>query len=887
MKKLFALLITLTVVVTAVFCMVLNASAESLYIRKVVSVVYDDSTSMDEEWPYANYAMQAFCGMLNEEDQLYITYMSSAESSSRYQPESVVLSASGIQESVDSIRKHQDSGSTPFEAVELAHKQLLNVQDTNPNTQYWLVVLTDGVFNEYQYTNLTIEDIEEDLTEKFNTLSDSVMANGTHPQITFLAIGENVVSPESNNDKGIYTYTAETALDIIDTMSSMADRISGRTRLDKKAVKQVDSKTVRVSSSMPLLNIAVFAQKSGAKIVSAKYEGENDIPIGREAYLSFGAFYPELQASAYLIGDSQRNIGAGTYEIKFDKDVKLDDIVVLFEPALEMRMTVTVNGKEIEDLDELDEVMEGDVIALSCKIYEMGTDNEISPSLMPSGTTFEIIVKENGETVQQVTGKEMVLEGHEVKHVLTEIIASVVIEGFNPIDYSKEFTPHEYVPVYTLAASYGGTGTKSIRISDLAANTDMTVCFAVFKDGIPINSKAELEALDATVTLDLDGNDGTVTYTDNSIVFTPKTAMIPGGVGEDGAYDVNVTCSIMTERGEVKTSALYTVLSADFAVNALGVTDSIVKTEFYGNKIGASFQITKDGTPLPKSKVENQISASVNEEYAAVMLDVSVADDGTITIVPYVETEHVITFCKWFCNWYYYFGLPDGDITVTLNHKYGSASTVIDVVEASLSYRLLNVWLPLITCIVLAILITAYIVRMITKPRFAKGGVLYVGDITKMSKGGHSLYIAEHEIAKYNSFLNPENDNRLHTFLCLINPFKDFSASVGGVEITAAKGDQLKCTNGFPWYVGSVKPAKSVKFKLSSTKEIADYCMEKDALPIDEIRPTCVSDEQNQFISQDDSLFYFVNADVSTPKAGSGQREVIESANAFCYSVKM
>ena len=47
--------------------------------RKIVSVVYDDSGSMKKEsnWSSANYAMQAFAALLNKEDGMYITYMSS------------------------------------------------------------------------------------------------------------------------------------------------------------------------------------------------------------------------------------------------------------------------------------------------------------------------------------------------------------------------------------------------------------------------------------------------------------------------------------------------------------------------------------------------------------------------------------------------------------------------------------------------------------------------------------------------------------------------------------------------------------------------------------------------------------------------------------------
>ena len=60
----FSLLVGLLVVVSPRF-----SAADSLYARKVVSIVYDDSGSMlggDKEGvkeAYANYALQSFCGI--------------------------------------------------------------------------------------------------------------------------------------------------------------------------------------------------------------------------------------------------------------------------------------------------------------------------------------------------------------------------------------------------------------------------------------------------------------------------------------------------------------------------------------------------------------------------------------------------------------------------------------------------------------------------------------------------------------------------------------------------------------------------------------------------------------------------------------------------------
>ena len=106
-KALSALLVLIIVLPILVTFLAVPASAESLYIRKIVSVVYDDSGSMKgDKWAYANYAMQAFCGMLNSEDQLYITYMDDSQTVSNYSPEKKNLSAGGIQDSVNSIKNH-------------------------------------------------------------------------------------------------------------------------------------------------------------------------------------------------------------------------------------------------------------------------------------------------------------------------------------------------------------------------------------------------------------------------------------------------------------------------------------------------------------------------------------------------------------------------------------------------------------------------------------------------------------------------------------------------------------------------------------------------------------------------------------------------------------
>ena len=56
--------------------------------RKIVTIVFDDSFSMANENRYsnANYAIQAFIALLNEEDELHLIYMSDAARQLAAQP---------------------------------------------------------------------------------------------------------------------------------------------------------------------------------------------------------------------------------------------------------------------------------------------------------------------------------------------------------------------------------------------------------------------------------------------------------------------------------------------------------------------------------------------------------------------------------------------------------------------------------------------------------------------------------------------------------------------------------------------------------------------------------------------------------------------------------
>ena len=228
-----------------------------------------------------------------------------------------------------------------------------------------------------------------------------------------------------------------------------------------------------------------------------------------------------------MLGDPQKVIAKGTYEVDFDTAVDIDNIVLLLEPALEVRMQITVNGKPIKDLTELDNLHENDVISVSCKVYEKGTDTEIKSDSIPGGTTFELTISEDGKKTANQAGANAKITDYTLKNIKTELTASMCISGFNPIRTAVTFTPDVPRIVYQVTPSYG-SDVRSVKFDDIASNDKLSICFAVTADGVTMTDPVAVKALNPKIEISPQGNTGVITYTDDGkIVFTPNAAKEP------------------------------------------------------------------------------------------------------------------------------------------------------------------------------------------------------------------------------------------------------------------------------------------------------------------------------------------------------------------------
>ena len=476
----------------------LIAPAQTLSAAKIVSVVFDDSGSMsgNANWAYANYAMQAFRGLLNKEDKLYITYMSDYTNPIEFDL------TGDTQKQVDKIRGHFEAAGTPIEAVETAMNKLESVSNSNPNTKYWLVIITDGAF--YHADDKDQNGIPVTaLNNMMSSFVDKKMPNGANPQITYLAIGESAIKPAADNQKGIFVYPQTNGIvggdEIVSVMSGIADMVSGRLRVPGTHIRFADDSAVEVTSDLPMFNIAVLSQKTSARVTGAASADATLKPVqsARLLYPDVQGFETDtsLKGAAALYNNGSVNIPSGTYTFKFSEPVSRDSVVFMYEPAIEARIKVYYpDGREVTDMKSL---YTGNQVDIVCKIFESGADKEIDAGQLSGGVTYNVSYLEEGRLIAEDKSSALTIRGVTLKDIDSEIKASIEIPGFLPLTNTVDFRPVNPV-VYTMAAiAPDGAAVGRASLYD----NEKGLLFTVYADGAPM-TKAELEGMDVHFTLE-------------------------------------------------------------------------------------------------------------------------------------------------------------------------------------------------------------------------------------------------------------------------------------------------------------------------------------------------------------------------------------------------
>ena len=428
-RKFLKTILCLAVLALALSCAGRPAQADSLYVRKIVSVVLDDSSSMSgDRWNYAVYALQNLAALLNPGDTLLVTRLNQS-GTVQYD-----ITDAGLDASILKLRSQPGaSGGTPFKSVVEAFQQLKNRKNTDALTEYWLMILTDGEFQKFNATKYG------GLKEAVDDFLQQQMPNGGRPKVVYLNIaGDGKL--KSDADRGLYSYSASNSGEINATLAGVSDFVTGRKRFDRSDYQIVDGQTIRISSDIPLANI-ILLQNSDAKVVSVQSDQNQQLTVTRsaETYQPIGIF-TALSSTISRVEFLAGNIAAGTYTVTYDRAFKPEDLTVLFEPALEIRLIADADGRQL-DRAALPAVYAGDLLTATYQICESGTQVEIPLSIIP-GAKAGITVSDN---INSRT------DSPEIKWPLsasqTQVTAWLDIPGFRRLEDTLILNPGKKPPM--------------------------------------------------------------------------------------------------------------------------------------------------------------------------------------------------------------------------------------------------------------------------------------------------------------------------------------------------------------------------------------------------------------------------------------------------------
>jgi len=482
MRKTISIFLAAVLVLSLMTAVVPGANAatgdEIRAAKKIISVVYDDSGSMlGNYWVAANYAMQALTALLNEQDEMYITYMSQPTVTKE-------VDLSDIHGAVEGIRNWDQMNNTPVEALDTARKKLDSITSSDPSTQYWLMILTDGA----------IENCNN-LQSKLNGWKGNTMSNGTSLNVVYLAMGSaEKIAPDPNG--GLFTDDAEID-EISNAMGQIANLISGRLSVDK--VKQESDNTISFSSDLPLYSISILSQQSAAAVASAK-TAEEDLHINRNVGLDakdiFGYTSVTLVGNAAVLdlksssGDN-KVIPAGTYSVTFTEPVDVNDLVVQYEPAIGIHPIITRDGVVVTDPATLalDEKVTIEIIPVI-----PGTDVPIDPDSLPKGVNWfvEYLVDGNLED----SGKGTKLTDVILKEGDNIIRGTMQIPGFAPSVLEIGFFIEEHIYDLGIAVEQPDPLTYYRHSAGDGSEEGTQIVFRITDGGTPL-SLEDMEALNA------------------------------------------------------------------------------------------------------------------------------------------------------------------------------------------------------------------------------------------------------------------------------------------------------------------------------------------------------------------------------------------------------
>lgn len=358
-------------------------------VKKVVSIVYDDSSSMlfDNNFCYSNYALQILTAAMQSDDELNIVKMSQYFSNNEIDLSTMTKK----QKHIDDIRAYEHRAGTPFDSITTAKNWLINKSSIyKDDAQYWLVVITDGSFSGLP-TDLT--QYMADLNNSFNNLSFETI---------LLTIGNQIDTQVKDVVRASANSTVIEATDKGSIYSSLMDisKMINNGASDKFiTLEKKGDKTISLKTDYPLQKMMVLLQNDDNYIVSVKH---GNTSLNKETYNVEYSTESLKGSLTHVLPNSGEYLNQGEYIITFNKNIELNnDITFLCEAFVKCEITVVNEaGKPLTNA-QLNFLTKNDMVRVKCEIINAADGTKLDDvstldvNLINNKNKYKMIYDEN------------------------------------------------------------------------------------------------------------------------------------------------------------------------------------------------------------------------------------------------------------------------------------------------------------------------------------------------------------------------------------------------------------------------------------------------------------------------------------------------------------
>ncbi|EEM46836.1 hypothetical protein bthur0005_32390 [Bacillus thuringiensis serovar pakistani str. T13001] len=343
--------------------------------ERVVSLVYDDSGSMrnNDRWKYANYALQSLVALLDEKDKFSYVPMSKPND-----PLNISLAKDKRQMEIEGIGAWKTYLNTPFSAVETAMQSIKKEADIDGKREFWLIVLTDGAFNDLEKDKVGGK---EQITQKLAQFKKDMDAKKISLHPILITMEEDLGQQEKaqlNTFKEIWkkelngvTMPSSGEDGIVKSVNQVAALVANRdpfSSVESIVKTKVVGKKVAITTPFPLKRMTLVRQSPSLPDYQV-----TQISKPLQLQSSFSIHAPgEAKLFGNIVHISTENeevIKPGTYTIEVDRDIEKEGLQVLVEPAL--NYTVSTYDKEDKDRKNVEEMYEDVTAVIEAKPTEL------------------------------------------------------------------------------------------------------------------------------------------------------------------------------------------------------------------------------------------------------------------------------------------------------------------------------------------------------------------------------------------------------------------------------------------------------------------------------------------------------------------------------------